>query len=96
MKKVNASILIILILFVAWMLRPFLRTKDSYKTRNTVDRILNSDRSNFRQQKTILIISAVILLALIVWLLPKFGINFLVLLQKIIPIISSLRGILHF
>ena len=93
---VRLILLIILILFVAWMLRPFLRTKDSNKTRNTVDRILNSDRSNFRQQKTVLIISAVILLALVVWLLPKFGINFLVLLQKIIPIISSLRGILPF
>ena len=94
---VRLILLLILILFVAWILRPLLRTKDSNKTQNTVERILDSDRSNFRQQNTVLIIiSAVILLALIVWLLPKFGINFLALLQKIIPIISSLRSILPF
>ncbi len=90
-------LLLILILFVAWILRSFLRTKDSNKTKDTVEKILNADRSNFRQQNTaLIIISAVILLALVVWLLPKFGINFLGLLQKIIPIMSSLRGILPF
>ena len=90
-------LLLILILFVAWLLRPFLRTKDSNKTKDTVKRILGSDRSNFRQQNTVLIIiSTVILLALVIWLLPKFGINFVGLLQKIIPIMSALRGILPF
>ena len=93
---VRLILLLILIFFVAWILRPFLKTKDSNKTEATVERILDSDRSKFRQQNTVLIISAVILLALIVWILPKFGINFLGLLQKIVPIISSLRGILHF
>ena len=93
---IRLILLLILILFVAWILRPFLRTKDSNKTKDTVEKILDSDRSKFRQQNTVLIISAVILLALIVWLLPKFGINFLGLLQKIIPIMSSLRGILPF
>ena len=91
---IRLILLLILILFVAWILSPFLRTKDSNKTKDTVERILDSDRSKFRQQNTVLIISAVILFALIVWLLPKFGINFLGLLQKIIPIMSSLRGIL--
>ena len=93
---VRLILLLILILFVAWILLPFLRTKDSNKTKNTVERILDSDRNNFRQQNTVLIISAIIILALFVWLLPKFGINFLGLLQKIIPIMSSLRGILPF
>ena len=93
---IRLILLLILILFVAWILRPFLRTKNSNKTKDTIERILDSDRSKFRQQNTVLIISAVILLALIVWLLPKFGINFLGLLQKIIPIMSSLRGILPF
>ena len=90
-------LLLILILFVAWILRPFLRTKDSNNTKDTVKKILDANRSNFRQQNTaLLIISAVIVLALVVWLLPKFGINFLGLLQKVIPIMSSLRGILPF
>ena len=93
---IRLILLLILILFVAWILRPFLRTKHSNKTKDTVEKILDSDRSKFRQQNIVLIISAVILLALIVWLLPKFGINFLGLLQKIIPIMSSLRGILPF
>ena len=94
---IRLILLLILILFVAWILRPFLRTKDSNKTKDTVEKILNADRSNFKQQNTaLIIISAVILLALVVWLLPKFGINFLGLLQKIIPIMSSLRGILPF
>ena len=89
-------LLLILILFVAWILRPLLRTKDSNNTKDTVKKILDANRSNFRQQNTVLIISAVILLALVFWLLPKFGINFLGLLQKIIPIMSTLRGILPF
>ena len=93
---IRLILLLILILFVAWILRPFLRTKDSNKTKDTLDRILDSDRDKFRKQNTVLIISALILLVLIVWLLPKFGINFLGLLQKIIPLMSSLRGILPF
>ena len=94
---VRLILLFILILFIAWILRPFLRTKDSNKTKNTVEKILDSDRSNFRQQNTtLIIISAIFLLALVVWLLPKFGISSLGLLQKIIPIMSSLRGILPF
>ena len=94
---IRLILLLILILFVVWILRPFLRTKDNHKTKDTVERILDPDRSNFRQQNTVLIIiGAAILLALVVWLLPKFGINFLGLLQKIIPIMSSLRSILPF
>ena len=94
---VRLILLIILILFVIWILRPFLKTKDSSKTKDTVDKILNSDQSRFRQPNNIFIIIIVtILIALAFWLLPKLGINFLGLLQKIIPLISSLRGILPF
>ena len=58
---------------------------------------MNSDKSNVRQQNTMfIIISVVLLFALLMWLLPKIGINLLSLFQKIIPIISTLRGILPF
>ncbi len=94
---IRIILLLILILFAAWILRPFLKTKDNNKTKDTVEKILDASGSNFRQQNTALIvIIAVFLIALVVWLLPKFGINFLGLLQKIIPIMSYLRGILPF
>ena len=94
---VRLILLIILILFVIWLLRPFLKTKDSSKTKDTVDRIINSDQSNLGQSKNIfIIIIMIILLAVVVWLLPKLGINFFALLQKIIPLIASLRSILPF
>ena len=94
---VRLILLIILILFLVWILRPFLKAKDNKKNKDTVDRTLDPNQSNFRQQSTILLVfSAVILLALVLWILPKFGVNFFALLQKIIPIISSLRGILPF
>ena len=94
---VRLILLIILILFVIWIVRPFLKTKGSSKTKDTVNRILNSDKSNDRNPNNmILIIITIILIALAFWLLPKLGINFLALLQKIIPLVSSLRGILPF
>ncbi|GIR96269.1 MAG: hypothetical protein CM15mP98_12390 [Paracoccaceae bacterium] len=34
---VRLILLLILILFVAWILRPFLRTKDNNKTKDTVE-----------------------------------------------------------
>ena len=94
---VRIILLIIIILFLVWILRPFLTADDSKKNKDTIDRILDPNQSNFRQQNTILLIfTAIILLALVLWILPKFGINFFALLQKIIPIISSLRAILPF
>ena len=94
---VRLILLLILILFIVWILLPFLRTKDNTKTKDTVERILDPDRRNLRHQNTtLIIISVIILFAIVVWLLPKFGINFLALLQKIIPMISTLRGILPF
>ncbi len=94
---VRLILLIILILFVIWILRPFLKKKTSGKTKETVNRILKSDQGDLSQPNKIFIIIVVIAsIALAFWLLPKFGINFLALLQKIIPIISSLRGVLPF
>ena len=88
---------IVLILFVVWLFRPFLKTKRSSKTKDTVNRILNSGQGDFRRPNNVsIIIIATIFIALAFWLLPKLGINFLALLQKIIPIVSSLRGILPF
>ncbi len=94
---VRLILLIILILFVIWILRPFLKNKNSNKTKDTVNKILNSDHSDLRQQKNVLIIIIFIaLITLAFWLLPKLGINFFGLIQKIIPLVSSLRGILPF
>ena len=94
---VRLFLLIIIILFIVWILRPFLNTKKSTKNKDTLDKILDPDQTSFRQQNTVLmIIAAIVALALVLWILPRFGINPLALLQKIIPIISSLRGILPF
>ena len=94
---VRIILLIILILFVIWILRPFLKTKHSSKTKDTVNGILNSGQSNFRKlDKISIVIIATIFIALAVWLLPKLGINLLGLIQKILPLVSSLRGILPF
>ena len=94
---VRLIFLIISILFVIWVLRPFLKKKNSEKTKKVANRIFNSDQSNLGQPNNIFIIIIVItLITLAFWLLPKLGINFLGLLQKIIPVVSSLRGILPF
>ena len=94
---VRLFLLMIIILFIVWILRPFLNTKNSTKNKDNVDRILDPDKNSLRQQNTVLmIIGAIVLLALVLWILPKFGMNLPALLQKIIPIISSLRGILPF
>ena len=86
-----------LILFIIWILLPFLKTKNGHKKNNKLEEIMNSDKSNFSQPNTIiLIISVVLLFALFLWLLPKLGINLFSLFQKIIPLLSTLRGILPF
>ncbi len=93
---VRLILFLVLILFVIWILRPFLKTKDG-KNSHELGKILNSDRVDFGQPKTIYIIMSVaFLLALLLWLLPRFGINLLSLFQKLIPLISTLRGILPF
>ena len=94
---VRLFLLIIIILFFVWILLPFLNAKKSTENKDNVDRILDPAQDSFRQQNTVLmIIGATVVLALFLWILPKFGINLPALLQKIIPIISSLRGILPF
>ena len=94
---VRLALFLILILFLIWILRPFLKTKNGNEKNNKLEDIMNPDKSTFRQPNTIFIIMSVaILFALSLWLLPKFGINLLSLFQKIIPLISSLRGILPF
>ena len=94
---VRLALFLILILFLIWILRPFLKTKNRNEKNNKLEDIMNPDKNTFRQPNTIFIIMSVaILFALSLWLLPKFGINLLSLFQKIIPLISSLRGILPF
>ena len=94
---VRLILILVLILFIIWILRPFLKTKNGNEKSNKLEEIMNSDKGTFRQSNTILmIISVVLLFTLFLWLLPKLGINLLSLFQKIIPLISTLRGILPF
>ena len=97
MLMIRLILLIFLILFAAWIIRPYLRTQNGNRTKKALDRVFDSAQNNFKQQNiTLIIITTVIFFAFVIWLLPKFGINFFALLQKIIPIISSLRSILPF
>ena len=90
-------LILVLILFIIWILRPFLKTKNGNEKNNKLEDIMNSDKSTFMQPNTFfIIISVVLLFSLFLWLLPKLGINLLSLFQKIIPLISTLRGILPF
>ena len=94
---VRLILILVLILFIIWILWPFLKTKNGNEKNNKLEDIMNSDKSTFMQPNTIsIIISVVLLFSLFLWLLPKFGINLLTLFQKIIPLLSTLRGILPF
>ena len=94
---VRLILILVLVLFIIWILRPFLKTKNGNEKNNKLEDIMNSDKSTFRQPNTIfIVISVVLLFALFLWLLPKLGINLLSLFQKIVPLISTLRGILPF
>ena len=94
---VRLILFLVLILFIIWILRPFLKTKNGDEKNNELENIMSSDKSTFRQPNTIfIVISVVLLFALFLWLLPKLGINLLSLFQKIVPLISTLRGILPF
>ena len=94
---VRLILFLVLILFIVWILRPFLKTKNGDEKNNELENIMSSDKSTFRQPNTIfIVISVVLLFALFLWLLPKLGINLLSLFQKIVPLISTLRGILPF
>ena len=94
---VRLILIFVLILFIIWILRPFLKTKNGNEKNNKLEDIMNSDKNTFMQPNTIfIIISVVLLFSLFLWLLPKLGINLLTLFQKIIPLLSTLRGILPF
>ena len=94
---VRLILILALILFILWILRPFLKTKNGNEKNNKLEDIMNSNKSTFLQPNTFfIIISVVLLFALFLWLLPKLGINLLSLFQKIIPLLSTLRGILPF
>ena len=94
---VRLILIFVLILFIIWILRPFFKTKNGNEKNNKLEDIMNSDKGTFMQPNTFfIIISVVLLFALFLWLLPKLGINFLSLFQKIVPLISTLRGILPF
>ena len=94
---IRLILILILIIFAISLFRPFLKTKESNKTRNKINKILIPNKVKFRQTNSIfLIIIAIFLFVLFVWLLPKFGVNVVTLLQKIVPIIFSLRNILPF
>ena len=94
---VRLILILVLILFIIWILLPFLKTKNGNEKNNKLKDIMDSDKSTFMQPNTFfIIISVVLLFALFLWLLPKLGINLLSLFQKIVPLISTLRGILPF
>ena len=94
---VRLILILVLILFIIWILRPFLKTKNGNEKNNKLEDIMNSGKSTFMQPNTFFIILSVVLLfSLFLWLLPKLGINLLSLFQKIIPLLSTLRGILPF
>ena len=94
---VRLILILVLVLFIIWILRPFLKTKNGNEKNNKLEDIMNSDKSTFMQRNTTsIIISVVLLFSLFLWLLPKLGINLLSLFQKIIPLLSTLRGILPF
>ena len=94
---VRLILILVLILFIIWILRPYIKTKNENEKKKKLEDIMNSDKNTIMQPNTIfIIISVVLLFALLMWLLPKIGINLLSLFQKIIPLISTLRGILPF
>ena len=95
---VRLFLLMIIISFIVWIIWPFLKkNKKSTKNKDNLDRVLDPDQNSFKQQNTVLmIIAPIVLLALFLWILPKFGINLPALLQKTISIVSSLRSILPF
>ena len=53
---VRLALFLILILFVIWILRPFLKTKTGNEKNNKLEDIMNPDKNNFRQPNTIFIV----------------------------------------
>ena len=89
-------LLVVLFLLVIWMLQLFLNKKTP-KDKDLVEQILDPNQVNLRQPNiSLLIITVLIILGLGMYILPKIGINFFSIVQKLVPLISSLRSILPF
>ena len=91
-------ILIILIVgFVLWLFAPLLKNRKRQDETSSLDQILQPKTVSFLGNNIFFsIILGGIFLAVAFWLLPKLGVNTVGLLQKILPLISSLRGVLPF
>ena len=91
-------ILIILIGgFILWIFTPLLKNRKRQDEASSLDQILQPKANSFFGKNLLLvIILAGVFFVVASWFLPKFGINIFGLLQKILPLISSLRGILPF
>ena len=57
---VRLILILVLVLFIIWILRPFLKTKNGNQKNNKLEDIMNSDKITFIQQNTIFIIISVI------------------------------------
>lgn len=83
-----------LILVFIWLIGRFVKRKEDYKNEEPLSKILGTTNGKLRRPGTSFFILLTLLsLALILWILSRFGINLIVLAQKIIPFILSLRGI---
>ncbi len=91
-------ILIALIVgFILWLLFPLLKSRKNKDETSSLDQILQPKTNSFLGKNLLLIIIlAGIFFVVVFWFLPKLGVNIVGLLPKILPLISSLRGILPF
>ena len=91
-------ILIVLIVgFVLWLFSPLLKNRKGHDETSSLDQILKANKGKFLGNNILpIIILAGIIMAVAFWFLPRLGINTVGLLQKLLPLISSLRGILPF
>ena len=91
-------ILVILIVgFILWLFAPLLKNRKNQDETSSLDQILQPKKGRFLGNNLLLItILTVIFLVVAFWLLPRLGVNTVGLLQRILPLITSLRGILPF
>ena len=91
-------ILIVLIVgFVLWLFAPLLKNRKNQDENSSLDQILQPKKGRFLGNNLLLItVLTVIILVVAFWFLPRLGVNTVGLLQRILPLITSLRGILPF
>ena len=91
-------ILVILIVgFVLWLFVPLLKNRKNQDENSSLDQILQPKKGRFLGNNLLLIIIlTVMILVVVFWFLPRLGVNTVGLLQRILPLITSLRGILPF